>query len=243
MLALTVAAQSFEPGRGVPFVRYASIRIRGALLDELRSMDWAARSVRTQAREMDNVKQQLAGVLGRTPRPAEVAAALGISAAELESLEYDVARARTLSLQGFAPETGPELVTDGSDGPEALLLFREKIGYLHQAIEALPERLRLVVVAYFFEQRPMAEIGTELGVTESRVSQLRAEALRILKDGINSQLDPEAVPAAAPGARVSSTRKAYLHAVAESGSLGRRLAATTPTGEVRPHARPAARIA
>jgi RNA polymerase sigma factor for flagellar operon FliA len=243
MMVLTVAAQGFEPTRGVPFVRYASIRIRGALLDELRSMDWAARSVRTQAREMENVQQQLAAALGRTPRPAEIAAALGISTPELEALEYDVARARTLSLQGFAPETGPELVADNADGPEALLLFREKLGYLHQAIDALPERLRFVVVSYFFEQRPMAEIGAELGVTESRVSQLRAEALRVLKDGINSQLEPEAVPVAAPGRRVSASRQAYLRAVAESGSLASRLAVTTPTGDVRPEVRPAARIA
>src|SRR3954452_2591503 len=76
MMALVVAAQSYDPERGVPFVRYASIRIRGALLDELRSMDWAARSVRTQAREMETVEHQLASALGRTPRPAELAVAL-----------------------------------------------------------------------------------------------------------------------------------------------------------------------
>src|SRR3954466_2523535 len=149
MMALVVAAQSYDAERGVPFVRYASIRIRGALLDELRSMDWAARSVRTQAREMENVEHQLAAALGRTPRPAEVAATLGISAAELESLRYDVSRARTLSLQAFAPESGPELVAETAPGPEALLVMREKLGYLHQAIDALPERLRLVVIGYF----------------------------------------------------------------------------------------------
>src|SRR4051795_1490201 len=110
MMALVVAAQGYDAERGVPFARYASIRIRGALLDELRSMDWAARSVRTQAREMDNVHQQLAAALGRAPSPNEVATALGVSVSELESLQYDVARARTLSLQGFAPESGPELI-------------------------------------------------------------------------------------------------------------------------------------
>jgi len=241
MMALVVAAQSYDPARGVPFVRYASIRIRGALLDELRSMDWAARSVRTQAREMESVEHQLAAALGRTPRPAELAAALGVSAGELESLQYDVSRARTLSLQGFAPETGPELMADATAGPEALLLFREKLGYLHQAIEALPERLRLVVVAYFFEQRQMADIGAELGVTESRVSQLRAEALRALRDGMNSQLEPEIVEQPSGKGRASASRRAYLCAVADGGTMSSRLAATTANGEVRPEARPAAR--
>jgi len=241
MMALVVAAQSYDPDRGVPFVRYASIRIRGALLDELRSMDWAARSVRTQAREMENVEHRLAAALGRTPRPAELAAALGVSGTELESLQYDVARARTLSLQGFAPETGPELMADATAGPEALLLFREKLGYLHQSIEALPERLRFVVVAYFFEQRQMADIGAELGVTESRVSQLRAEALRALRDGMNSQLEPTVVEQPTGKGRASASRRSYLCAVAEGGTMSSRLAATTAIGEVRPEARPAAR--
>jgi len=239
MLALVVAAQSYEPDRGVPFVRYASIRIRGALLDELRSMDWAARSVRTQAREMEHVEHQLAAALGRTPRPAEVAVAMGLSVSALASLRYDVSRARTLSLQGFAPETGPELMADVTAGPEALLLFREKLGYLHQAIEALPERLRVVVVAYFFEQRQMADIGAELGVTESRVSQLRAEALRVLRDGMNSQLEPDQVDELSNG-RASANRRTYLCAVAEGGTLSSRLAATTAGGDVRPEARPRA---
>jgi len=243
MMALVVAAQSYDAKRGVPFVRYASIRIRGALLDELRSMDWAARSVRTQAREMESVEHQLAAALGRTPRPPELAVALGLSVSELESLQYDIARARTLSLQGFAPETGPELMADAAAGPEALLLFREKLGYLHQAIDALPERLRFVVISYFFEQRQMADIGAELGVTESRVSQLRAEALRALREGINSQLEPEAVPQPAAKGRASANRRAYLCAVAEGGTMATRLAATTAAGEVRPEARPRVRTA
>src|SRR4051794_9131838 len=233
MMALVVAAQSYEPDRGVPFVRYASIRIRGALLDELRSMDWAARSVRTQAREMENVEHRLAATLGRTPNPAELAVALGVSAGELESLRYDVARARTLSLQGFAPETGPELMADMSAGPESILLFREKLGYLHQAIEALPERLRFVVVAYFFEQRQMSDIGADLGVTESRVSQLRAEALRVLRDGMNSQLEPEIVEEPAGKGRASASRRADLCAVADGGAKASRVGGPTAQRDAR----------
>ena len=240
MLALVVTAQSYDPARGVPFVRYASIRIRGALLDELRSMDWAARSVRTRAREMDSVEHKLAAALGRTPRPQEVAAARGVSERQLASLQHDVTRSRTLSLQGFAPESGPELLAETSAGPEALLVFREKLGYLHQTIDALPERLRFVVIAYFFEQRQMADIGAELGVTESRVSQLRAEALRTLREGMNAQLEPSAVEEPVRAGRASSSRKSYLRAVADHGSLATRLASTTPSGDIRPEARPRA---
>jgi RNA polymerase sigma factor for flagellar operon FliA len=248
MMALVVAARSFAPDRGVPFARYAAIRIRGALLDELRSMDWAARSVRTQARQMDTVQQELAAALGRTPTPDEVAATLGVSRAELDALQCDLTRARTLSLQGFAPETGPELLAENSAGPEALLLHREKLGYLHEAIEQLPERLRHVVVAYFFEQRQMSDIGAELGVTESRVSQLRAEALRMLKDGMNSQLEPALAPApaAAPSprpARSTGRRPASTRPMEFSGTLAGRLALTTPGGDVRPGAGVRQRIA
>ena len=102
-------------------------------------------------------------------------------------------RAVVLSLQGFTAGAAEDMVTERTAGPEDLLLHRERIGYLHDAIEALPERLRLVVTRYFLEERPMAEIAAELGVTESRVSQLRAEALTLLRDGMNAQLDPELV--------------------------------------------------
>ena len=241
MAALVLSAQGYDESRGVPFARFAAIRIRGALVDELRSMDWASRSVRGRAREVDAARNQLSVTLGRSPRPHEVAETLGVSVSELGNIDADVHRASVLSLQGFAPETGPELMADATAGPEALLLFREKLGYLHQAIEALPERLRFVVVAYFFEQRQMADIGAELGVTESRVSQLRAEALRALRDGMNSQLEPTVVEQPSGKGRASASRRSYLCAVAEGGTMSSRLAATTAIGEVRPEARPAAR--
>jgi len=234
MMALVVTAQNFDADRGVPFARFAAIRIRGALMDELRSMDWAARSVRGRAREADAVRGQLAATLGRTPCADEVAAAMGVSVAELDSLQSDLARASVLSLQGFAPETGAELLPDGASGPESLVLLREKLGYLHDAISELPERLRFVVRAYFFEQRQMTDIAAELGVTESRISQLRAEALVLLRDGMNSQLEPSAVSTQARGARSATTRAAYFGAIAERSTLAGRLAMTTARGDMRP---------
>ncbi len=106
MMALVVSAQNFDDSRGVPFARFAAIRIRGAIIDELRGMDWAARSVRGRAREADAVRSQCAAALGRTPRPEEIAAAMGISLTELQALDADLARAGVVSIDGFAPETG-----------------------------------------------------------------------------------------------------------------------------------------
>jgi len=231
LAALLSAAQSFDPERGTPFARFATTRIRGALLDELRGLDWASRSVRHRARRADTAWQELTTALGRTPTTAEVAEALGVGVDEVAAVEQDVQRAVVLSLQGFTAGTAEELVAETTAGPEDLLLHRERIGYLHNAIEALPERLRLVVSQYFLEERPMAEIAAELGVTESRVSQLRAEALSLLRDGMNAQLDPELVTQPdRPDGCVARRRAAYYAQIADRGTLSSRLGMTTQLG-------------
>ncbi|GGJ82603.1 RNA polymerase sigma factor [Pilimelia anulata] len=231
LAALVTAAKSFDAERGIPFARFASTRIRGALLDELRGQDWASRSVRQRARQADTARQQLTAALGRTPTPTELAGALGVGVHEIEAVEEDVQRAVVLSLQGFTAGAAEEMVTERTPGPEETLLHRERIGYLHDAIEALPDRLRLVVSRYFLQERPMAEIAEELGVTESRVSQLRAEALALLKDGINTQLDPELVATTErPEGCVARRRAAYYAQVAARGSLTSRLSLTDSNG-------------
>lgn len=232
LMALVVSAQSFDPHRGVPFAQFAAIRIRGALVDELRGMDWATRSVRRQAREVESVRGRLATVLDRAPRTDEVADAMRVSAKELDTLQSDVARASVLSLQGFAPGTPADLPPEASAGPESLILLRERLGYLHDAIAELSERLRFVVNAYFFEQRQMSDIADELGVTQSRISQLCAEALCLLRDGINSQLDPSALGKRCQSGRAAATRKAYFGAIADRGTLASRLAMSTPRGDM-----------
>jgi RNA polymerase sigma factor for flagellar operon FliA len=234
MMALVVSAQGFDPTRGVPFARFAAIRIRGALMDELRSMDWAARSVRGRAREVEAVRSSLAATLGRTPSTSEIAATMGVATADLDSINADLARASVLRLQGFAPETGAELLPDPAAGPEALLLQREQLGYLHDAISELPQRLRYVVTEYFFSNRQMADIAADLGVTESRVSQLRGEALKLLRDGMNSQLDPEITAEVEHTGRAGATRVAYFAAIAERSTMTGRLAKTSPRAEVLP---------
>jgi RNA polymerase sigma factor for flagellar operon FliA len=230
MLALVQSAQSFDPDRGVPFGRYAALRIRGALTDELRTMDWASRAVRAKARESDAVRGELTTVLGRTPSRVEIAQALGVSARELDAVDADVSRAAVLSLQALS-EAGHDLLPSVGPGPEETLLRRERLGYLRDAVAELPDRLRLVVEQWFFAQRKMTEIAEELGVSESRVSQLRSQALAQLRIGLHAR--DEAGNTTAADARTSARDAAYRAAVVGRSTLAGRLQATTLLGEIR----------
>jgi RNA polymerase sigma factor FliA len=231
MHALVTAARGFDPDRGVPFPRFAVTRIRGAILDELRSQDWATRSVRTKARTTDAIRQKLTLTLGRTPTSDELAQALGTTTTDLQQTDSDVQRATVLSLQGFTTGSADDLVTEGAPGPEDMLLRREQIGYLHHAIASLPERLQVVITEYFLKERPMADIAADLGVTESRISQLRSEALALLKDGLNTHLDPELAPAPANPASITARRRAkYYATIAGNTTLRSRLSLTNAHG-------------
>jgi RNA polymerase sigma factor for flagellar operon FliA len=231
LMALVVSAQKYDPSRGVPFANFAAIRIRGALTDELRSMDWASRAVRGKARDVEMARSELAARLDRAPTRDEVASVLGVSVRDVDAVESDVARASLLSLQGLSPDNGAELLPTKNEGPESMLLRREEIGLLHDAIAELPDRLRAVVVQYFFEQRKMIDIAADLGVTESRVSQLRSEALGLLRACMRQQDNPEAKPA--PSARRPQVRDSYCAAVAAHSTLTGRLGVTTLLGDVR----------
>ncbi|SDT79169.1 sigma-70 family RNA polymerase sigma factor [Actinoplanes derwentensis] len=229
--ALVAAARGFDPERGVPFPRFAAARVRGALLDELRGLDWASRSVRQRARRTDSAREELMATLGRTPTVQEVADKLGCTVEDIEHGEGDVHRATVFSLQGFATATADDIVTEPGAGPEEMLLRRERFGYLRHAVESLPERLRVVVRGYFFDERPMAQIAAELGVSESRVSQLRAEALVLLRDGMNTHLDPALAAEAPPkDGCVARRRSAYYDKIASRGTMQTRLAMTSPDG-------------
>jgi len=234
MLGLAQAARSFDPERGIAFDRFASTRIRGALLDELRGRDWASRSVRARARGLQATNEDLTAKLGRPPTPAEVARALDVPVETVHKLVDDVHRATVLNYESLVLDGDAEsfLAIDGA-GPEDTILDRERKAYLIDSIDALPDRLRHVVVQYFFEERSMQEIADELGVSESRVSQLRAEALALLKDGINSQLEPTAVTAEVrPNGRVARRKAAYYAAVAGGSDYRDRVSERpSPTSE------------
>lgn len=232
LTALVMAASAFDAGRGVPFNRYAATRVRGAIVDELRSIDWASRSVRRRSRELDATRAHLANVLGRVASPAEVAQAAGVTVGEVAANDDDVARAQVLSLHASEDDAIGERLVSSSPDPLAVVEHREQLTYLVEAIAELPERLRVVVEQYFLAERPMAEIAETLGVSESRISQLRAEALVLLRDALNRELDPDVVaPEAKPGGCAAKRRETYFAAVADRHAAGVRRNAGQSLGE------------
>lgn len=215
LTALVKASRAFEPERSVSFAHYASFRVRGAVLDELRGSDWASRAVRRRGREIGEARSELAAALGRPPSRTEVAAALDISVEQVEQNEENVARASVLSLQGYDDNPLDEFIASSAPSPEEEVEHRERLDCLTAAVEELPERLRLVIKEYFLAEQPMAGIAATLGVTESRISQMRAEALVLLRHAMNSVLDPALVrPTARPDGLVAKRRDAYVRAVA-----------------------------
>ncbi len=220
--ALVQAGRSFDAERGVPFNRYATMRIRGAILDELRRTDWASRSVRRRARDVSETRNTMAATLGRMPSDAEVADALGLSVEEVTANDEDLSRANVISLQGANEGGGLEEMLPSRDpDPEAAIEHRERLTYLMEAVAELPERLQVVVAEYFLAERPMVEIAEKLGVTESRVSQMRAEALVLLRDALNFALDPDLVaPSMRPGGCADRRRTQYFEAVAARHAEG-----------------------
>lgn len=192
-LALVQAANSYDPKTGVPFHRYAVYRIRGAMLDELRSMDWATRGARQRTKQLEEMTSTLTAAAGRAPTKEELASALGVDVESVESAQQDAAR-RVVSMDAPAGKEDDRTleVPDESPSPEDTLLDDERLVYLRAAVRALPQRLRYVVEQVFFEERPIQDVADELGVTQSRVSQLRSEALTLMREGMNRHLDPEA---------------------------------------------------
>ncbi len=228
-LGLVEAARRYDEARGVPFERFAAQRIRGAILDAARAADWAPRSVRTLARRLEGVEQRLATELGRLPNAEEKAEALGMSIGELNKLQDRMFRSVVLALEHEVYEGADEDLTlvdvlpDGTTRePLEEMEHRELHSYLNDAVELLPERHRLVVVGYFLEGRTSQDLARFLGVTESRISQLRSEALAMLKEGIQAQYQaPEAEQQV--GARVARRKERYADSIGEASSWKNRL--------------------
>jgi len=220
LVGLVQAGAAYQAERGVPFRRYAAMRIRGAIVDELRAADWASRSSRAQGRRRDVAVEQLGAALGRTPNQAEIASFLGVTVAELDQVDKQLKRTVVLSLDAALDPDAFAGVKSSDPTPEDYLIEGEQLAYLRAAVENLDERLRTVVTMYFLEGKPMADIAAKLGVGESRISQMRAEALELLKDGINSQLDPDQVkPVGREGGCVERRRATYFAAVAASSTF------------------------
>lgn len=186
---LVQAARSFDASAGVPFKQWANRRIRGAILDELRSMDWASRGVRKEQKSLAEVEARLTAELGRFPQAAEVAREMGVSVQELAA-KRGLGERRLLSLD--VDESATQ-VQDPGQGPDEYVLLREQSELLRACVARLPQAQRRVLVGVFFEQLPMKELAAELGVTDSRVSQLKSEAVRAVRVMMHSS-DTQRIP-------------------------------------------------
>lgn len=228
-LGLVEAARRYDASRGVPFDRFAAQRIRGAILDAVRAADWAPRSVRTLARKLEQVEQRLATKLGRVPTQDEKADALGMEPDELRRLQDRMFRSVVLALEYEVADEEEELTLvdvladDHTKEPSEELESRELHAYLRDAVHLLPERHRLVIVGYFLEGKKSQDLAQLLGVTESRISQLRSEALAMLRDGIEAQYEPQS--AEEPTGRVARRKAGYANAIGSASEWGDRLTA------------------
>jgi RNA polymerase sigma factor for flagellar operon FliA len=195
VIGLIEAMSNFDPARGVKFETYAVPRIRGAILDELRSLDWVPRSTRAKSREIDKATARLENELGRPPSQRELAKTLKISTSELFSAVDDVSSATMLSLDEliYKEEDNrqiPRVETLQDVTSESVLGELEKQelkGYLVQAISNLSEQERLVVALYYYEELTLKEIGEVMQISESRVSQIHTKAVLKLRGMIKEK--------------------------------------------------------
>ena len=189
LLGLIGAIERYEPDRDVKFETYAIARIKGAIIDELRAMDWVPRSVRSRAREIERAIAALESKLGHAPTDEEIAKKVGITVEELEDSLTDIARSSIAALDElWTVSDGGDTVAlidtvEDSDAPDpqGQLTQTETKEAIADAIARLPEREKLVVTLYYYEELTLREIGEVLGVTESRVSQLHTKAILRLK--------------------------------------------------------------
>lgn len=177
-LGLLDATRRFDPTAGVTFATFASQRIRGAMIDELRTRDWLPRSVRRKAREMDACVRRLEQRHGRPPEEREIAAEMGIGINEYHELLADTNNGYLLPFEDVVEERGePEDASGADASPMNQLLDAEHRERLKAAIETLPEREKLMITLYYQEDLNLKEIGAVMGVSESRVCQLHSQAV------------------------------------------------------------------
>jgi len=190
LLGLIGAIERYDPDRDVKFETYAIARIKGSIIDELRAMDWVPRSVRARARDIERAIGELEAQSGRAPSEEEIAAKLGVSQDELGENLLEISRSSIAALDelwtissGGGDQVALIDTIEDTQGPEpqAALAQTEMREALGEAIARLPEREKLVVTLYYYEELTLREIGEVLGVTESRVSQLHTKAILRLK--------------------------------------------------------------
>lgn len=192
-VALMNAVDSFDPDKNIKFETYASIRVRGAIIDYIRKQDIIPRNVRRFAREYDKAYSELYAQLDREPTSAELSVHMGISEEKLESLTARSAAAQTLSFEEMVFEGGYDIPDSEKNNssvwqPEQRLLNGEMHGMLVKAVDALGERERLVISLYYYEKLRYAEIAAVIGVSESRVCQIHSAAVAKMRKTLSEYM-------------------------------------------------------
>ena len=199
LVALMEAVERFDPAKGASFEQYAWTRVAGALVDELRRLDWASRSVRRAGRRIERAREAFVLRHGVPPTELQLAHELGLSVAELRASVEEIDRADVRSLNattrggddGAPVEVGETIAADVDHGPERTTLVSERNAAMRDAVARLSERERRVLALVHVHELPGAEIGRMLGVSESRVSQILAGIRRKLKDQLTAyDVDP-----------------------------------------------------
>jgi len=199
VLGLMDAISKYDSSRGAKFKTYAEFRVRGAILDELRAMDWVPRSIRQKASNVDKVVQGLQAKLSRSPEDEEVAKEMGISLDQFHDTLNETKSIPVFSLEdlGIAKESGEQqslldcLAGKADADPQTQIRLIELKEIIAKAIDALPEKERLMVSLYYYEELTMKEIGAVLEITESRVSQIHSKAVYRLRTKLKAIIAEE----------------------------------------------------
>src|SRR5437764_179907 len=197
IFGLIDAIEKFDPAREIKFETYAISRIRGAIIDELRAIDWIPRSVRSKAREVERAIGKLENDLRRPPTDGELAEELGVSIDDLQEMLNQINLVSVVALDELLSPGGEKgekvsLVDtlEDADAPDPVMTFesQETRQILAKSVNILPERERLVITLYYYEGLTLAEIGSVLGVTESRVCQMHTKAVLELRNKMNAEI-------------------------------------------------------
>jgi len=197
ILGLIDAVDKFDPSKNVQLKSYARFRIRGAILDSLRQLDWSPRNLRRQARRIEDAHRELASKLGRSPTEHELAGHLGVALDDFQRLLGELRGLDLGSLHGQSDEDSAEdslsaVAARPDEDPFHLALRAEMRGFLAHAVEELDEKERQVLALYYLEELTMKEVGIIMNIGESRVSQIHTAALIRLRARLRDRLGSEA---------------------------------------------------
>ena len=191
VFGLIDAIDKFELTKGVKFETYASLRIRGSILDQIRKLDWIPRTLRQKQKKLETTMSQLETELGRTPTNEETAENMGVSLEELEGLINQTQIANLVSLDEYLEQGSEVRVEAGNKSvyqqPEQVMERQELKRLLAEAINSLTEKEQKVIALYYYEELTLKEISNSLDVSESRVSQLHTKSLRKMKEKLGAR--------------------------------------------------------